>query len=309
MVVDRRFRFATSAFYAPSAKEYADQARKVEDLGYAALLLPDHFNDQFAPLPALVAAANATRTLRVGPFVCDNDFRHPAVLAKEAATVDLLTDGRLELGLGAGYFGPDYAQTGIPYDAAGVRVSRLIEAVAVIKGLFGPAPFTFEGEYYRVVDLNGFPKPLQQPYPPLLIAGGGPRMLTLAAREADIVGLIMRSRDGALDFEDGSVAVTAQRVDWIRRAAGTRFDDIELNILVLDMEITTDRQHGAEQVGRRWGITADQALDSVHFLVGTTDQIADQLQDWRNRLRISYIAVMPALMEQFAPVVGRLAGT
>ncbi|GAA1948468.1 TIGR03621 family F420-dependent LLM class oxidoreductase [Microbacterium deminutum] len=309
MTVDRRFRFATGAFYAPSAGEYAALARKIEDLGYAALLLPDHFNDQLTPFLALLAAANATKTLRVGSFVCDNDYRHPAVLAKEAATLDLLTDGRLELGLGAGYFGPDYAQTGIPYDAPGVRVSRLIEAVHVINGLFGPTPVTFAGEYYTIAELDGFPKPVQQPHPPILIAGGVQRILSLAAREADIVGLLMRSRDGALDFDDDSVAATAERVEWVRQAAGARFDDIELNILVLDVEVTAERQQGAEQIGRRWGISGDQVLDSVHFLVGTVDEIVDQLRGWREQLSISYIAVMPHRMDEFAPVVARLAGT
>jgi probable F420-dependent oxidoreductase len=308
MVVDRRFRFGTGGFYAPSAIEYAALARKVEDLGYATLLLPDHFNDQLAPFPALIAAANATRTLRVGSFVCDNDYRHPTVLAKEAATVDLLTDGRFELGMGAGYFGPDYAQTGIAFDPAGVRVSRLIEAVGVVKGLFGPGPFTFSGEHYSVTGLDGFPKPVQQPHPPILIAGGGQRMLSFAAREADIVGLIMKSRDGSLDTSDGSVAATAQRIEWIRRAAGERFARIELNVLVLDVVITDRRRHGAEQIGRKWGMSPDQVLDSVHFLVGTTDQLADQLQGWREELHISYIAVMPEYMDSFAPVVARLAG-
>jgi probable F420-dependent oxidoreductase len=308
MDVDRRFRFGTGGFHAPSAREYAALARKVEDLGYATLLMPDHFGEQLAPLPALVAAANATTTLRVGTFVCDNDFRHPTALAKEAATVDLLTDGRFEFGLGAGYFGPDYAQTGIAYDDARVRVSRLIEAVGVIKGLFGPEPVTFSGDYYHVDGLNGFPKPVQQPYPPILIAGGGPRMLSFAAREADIVGLMMKSRDGGLDFEDGSVAATAKRVEWIRHAAGARFDGIELNILILDVLITSQRKQGAEQIGKKWGISGDQVLESVHFVVGTIDQIADELQRWREQLSVSYIAVMPEFMDQFAPIVARLAG-
>jgi probable F420-dependent oxidoreductase len=308
MVAERRFRFGTGGFYAPSATEYAALARKVEDLGYATLLLPDHFNDQLAPFPALIAAANATRTLRVGSFVFDNDYRHPTVLAKEAATVDLLTDGRLELGIGAGYFGRDYAETGIAFDPAGVRVGRLIEAVAVIKGLFGPAPLTFGGEFYTVTELDGFPKPVQQPHPPILIAGGGQRMLSFAAREADIIGLIMKSRDGSLDLSDGSAAATTERVEWIRHAAGERFPEIELNVLVLDVAITDRREEGAEQIGRKWGISPDQVLDSVHFLVGTTDQIADQLEGWREELRISYVAVMPEFMDSFAPVVARLAG-
>ena len=308
MDIHRRFRFGTGGFHAPSAAKYAALARKIEDLGYATLLIPDHFGDQFAPFLALLAAANATQNLRVGSFVCDNDFRHPAVLAKEAATLDILTDGRLELGLGAGYFGPDYAQTGIPDDPPGVRVGRLIEATAVLKGLFGPEPVTFSGEHYELADLDGSPKPLQQPHPPILIAGGGERMLTFAAREADIVGLMMKSRNGALDFADGSVGATARRVEWVREAAGARFDAIEVNILVLDLLITARRRQGAEQIGRKWGISGDEVLDSVHFLVGTVDQIADQLESWREKMSISYVAVMPEFMEQFAPVVARLAG-
>jgi probable F420-dependent oxidoreductase len=308
MTSQRPFRFGTGIFRAPSATDYAALARKIQDLGYATLLIPDHMGEQFAPLIALMAAANATQTLRVGSYVCDNDFRHPALLAKEAATLDLLTGGRFEFGLGAGYLGPDYTQTGIPYDPPGVRVSRMIEAVRVIKGLFGPAPVTFSGTYYNVAQLDGFPKPIQQPHPPILIAGGGQRILSFAACEADIIGLLMKSNGPALDFADGSVATTAQRVEWVRQAAGARFATIELNTLVFDVLITDQRQQGAEQIGRKWGISGDQVLDSVHFLVGTVDQITEQLQLWREQLSISYIAVFPDCMEHFAPIVARLAG-
>jgi probable F420-dependent oxidoreductase len=309
MAPQRLFRFGTGAFHAPSAKEYAALARIIEELGYATLLIPDHVGEQLAPLIALMAAANATQTLRIGSYVCDNDFRHPAILAKEAATLDLLSDGRFEFGLGAGYFGADYTQTGIAHDPGGVRVSRLIEAVSIIKGFFGPAPVTSSGTYYRVAQLDGFPKPIQQPHPPILIAGGGRRILSFAAREADIIGLLMKSNGSALDFADGSVAATTQRVEWIRQAAGARFATIELNILVFDVLITDQRQQGAEHIGQKWGLSADQVLDSVHFLVGTVDQITEQLQLWREQLSISYIAVVPHCMQIFAPIVARLAGT
>jgi probable F420-dependent oxidoreductase len=308
MTKQRPFRFGTGAFHATSASEYAALARKIEALGYATLLIPDHFGEQFAPLIALMAAADATQTLRIGSFVCDNDFRHPVVLAKEAATLDLLSGGRLEFGIGAGYMGTDYTQSGIPYDAPGVRVSRLIEAVGIIKGLFGPAPVTSSGTYYTVTQLDGFPKPLQQPHPPILIAGGGQRILSFAAREADIIGLLMKSKGPTLDFADGSVAATAQRVEWIRQAAGTRFATLEFNTLVFEVLITDQRHQGAEQIGRKWGVPGAQVLDTVHFLVGTINQITEEIQMWREQLGISYIAVMPEYMDVFAPVVAHLAG-
>jgi probable F420-dependent oxidoreductase len=309
MTKRRAFRFGTGAFSAGSSTGYADLARKIESLGYATLLIPDHFDEVFSPFTALMAAADATHSLRVGIYVADNDFRHPAVLAKEAATLDVLSGGRFELGIGAGYKGADYEQTGIPFDAPGIRVSRLIESISIIKGLFGLEPVTFAGTYYTITQLNGYPKPIQDPHPPILVAGGGQRILSLAAREGDIIGLLMRSKGPSLDFTDGSVAMTAQRVEWVRQAAGDRFDALEFNTLVFDVVVTDHRHEAAEQIGKQWGVTGEQVLDTVHFLVGTIDQITEEVQMWRERLGISYITVMPDCMETFAPVVARLAGT
>jgi probable F420-dependent oxidoreductase len=253
MATRRRFRFGTGSYRARSRDDYLTLARKVEDLGYAILLTPDHFEDQLAPLAALMAAAEATRTLRIGSYVFANDFRHPAVLAKEAATLDVLSEGRFELGIGTGYLGPDYATTGIPLDPPGVRVSRLAEAVQIIKGLFADEPVTVTGTHYCVAGLDGYPKPHQRPHPPLLIAGGGKSLLSLAAREADIVGLLMGSRDGGLDFSSGSTAATAQRVEWVRQAAGDRFADLEFNTLVFGVVLTDHRQQAAEGAGSTAG--------------------------------------------------------
>src|SRR5207253_6767082 len=179
-------------------EHWVQQARRAEELGYSTFLLPDHYVNDLATTPALAIAAEATNTLRVGSFVFDNDFRHPAAVAKEAATLDLLSDGRFELGIGAGWHGPEYQQTGIPFEPPGVRVGRLEEAVTIIKALFGEEPVNFSGKHYTINGLVGLPKPVQRPHPPILIAGGGKRVLSLAAREADIVGLHIKT------YADGS---------------------------------------------------------------------------------------------------------
>jgi probable F420-dependent oxidoreductase len=184
MAEQRAFRFGVVAMQPRSRQEWAEHARKVEALGYATLLMADHFGDLLAPFPALVAAADVTTTLRLGTLVICNDFRHPAVLAQEAATLDLLSDGRVELGLGAGWLRAEYERTGILFEPGPVRVARLEESVRIVKGLLAGETVTFAGQHYTVTDLPGLPRPVQQPHPPLLVAGGGRRILTLAAREA-----------------------------------------------------------------------------------------------------------------------------
>src|SRR5918993_3064848 len=185
----RPFRFGIQLGSAPPGTDWASVAREAEDLGYSTLFMPDHFGDQLAPVPALATAAEATTTLRVGPLVLDNDYKHPVVTAKEMATLDVLSGGRLELGIGAGWMASDYEQSGITMDPAGERVERLEEAVAVLKGLFAPGAFSTDGKHSRIAALKGLPKPVQSPGPPLLIGGGGPRGLALARRGGDIVGI------------------------------------------------------------------------------------------------------------------------
>src|SRR5260370_27161029 len=185
----KRFRFGVQVSQVESAPQWRDKARKLEDLGFSTLFMPDHFGQELAPLPAIAMAAAHTTTLRVGSLVFDNDYKHPAILAKEAATIDLLCDGRLELGIGAGWMRTDYDQLGLPYDSPPVRVDRFEEALHVIKQGFTGEQFTYRGAHYRITDYASWPKPVQQPGPPLLIGGGRQRVLSIAAREADIVGI------------------------------------------------------------------------------------------------------------------------
>ena len=309
----RPFRFGLEVFGAPSREHWIAKARQAEALGYATLVIQDHLHSTLAPIAAIATAAEATSTLRVGSFVFGNDFRHPVMLAQEAATLDLLSGGRLELGLGTGYASGDYAGTGIPLDAPGVRISRLAEAVQVIKGLFADEPLTFSGAHYTVSGLAGLPKPVQRPHPPLLIGGGAHRILSLAAREADIVSVnIKTTAEGGFDFTSLTAEAAMKKVEWVRAAAGERLAAIELNILVPFVVVTDNRRRAAEQALRPFGVPAEtlsveQLLGSPSALIGTVDQIVDDLVARRERYGFSYIVVWEP-MEAFAPVVARLAG-
>jgi probable F420-dependent oxidoreductase len=310
--VSPRFRFGVQASGPTTAREWGELARRVEGLGYSTLTAADHLDDQFAPLPALVAAAAATTDLRLGTLVLANDYRHPVVAAKDAATADLLTDGRLELGLGAGWMTRDYESAGIPLDGASHRIARLAEAVTIVKGLFGDGPVHHEGEHYRIDGLEGWPKPAQHPHPPILIGGGGRRVLELAAREADIVGLNVNLRAGVIDERAGPDATeraTTAKVDLVREAAGDRFDDLELQVRVHVVVVTDDRQGMAELMAPALGITPGGALASPHALAGTVEQIADDIIERRERWGISYLGVSADALDALAPVVARLAGT
>src|ERR1700722_5937434 len=228
MTHPRKFRFAVQLSKGPDAtpRSWADQARKAEDLGYSTLLMPDHFGDQLAPVPALMAAADATSTLRIGALVFDNDYRHPVVLAKGAATLDLLSGGRLELGLGAGWMRSDYHESGIAYDAPGVRVDRFAEGVAVVTGLLeSDGPFSFSGPHYTVTEHTLLPRPVQRPRPPLILGGGGRRVLGIAGRWADIVSINAALRAGTAGPErapNASPEATRQKIAWVKDAAGER---------------------------------------------------------------------------------------
>jgi probable F420-dependent oxidoreductase len=309
MAKQRPFRFGTGAFHKiRSRAQFINLARKIEDMGYSIYLIPDHFSDELSPLTALMAVADVT-SLRIGSYVFDNDFRHPAVLAREAATLDLLSEGRFELGLGAGWLESDYTQTGIRFDPPGVRVSRLTETVQIIKGLFADERFSFMGKYYTITEMESWPKPAQRPHPPILIGASGRRMLSLAAREANIIGLLVPSYGSQLRLIEGSSAAVGQQIEWLREAAPERFDELEFNILILKLLITTNRKQGARQIAREMGMTTEQVLDNVHILVGTVEQIVEDLQMRREQLGISYITVNEEYMDVLAPVVAHLAGT
>jgi probable F420-dependent oxidoreductase len=300
------FRFGVSGGRATRAK-WLELARKTEDLGYSSLLLPDHFGRQLAPLHALLAAAMATQRLRVGTIVLDNDFRHPALLAKEAATLDLMTDGRFELGIGAGWMEADYRASGLPFDPPAVRVARLTEAVRIIKAFFtSEGPISFEGRFYRIDKLEPFP----QRRPPILIAGTRRRMLQLAAREADIVGL---EDHQFAERATGSPAIhtadSAEQVEIVREAAGARFGDLELTVFAARTEVTDERASAVARMAEQLQLSPSQIDTSTSFLLGSVDAIVDQLQERRERLGISYVMVWDRVMDAFAPVVARLSGT
>ncbi|MDZ7679595.1 MAG: TIGR03621 family F420-dependent LLM class oxidoreductase [Acidimicrobiales bacterium] len=306
------FRFGVQAGGPADARGWAELARKAEDLGVSTLTVADHLDDQLAPVAAIMAAATATTTLRVGALVFCNDYRHPVVLAKEAATIDVLSEGRLEMGLGAGWMTTDYEQSGIRLDPPGARIDRLEEAVAVVKGLFGDGQVTHTGSHYRIDGLEGTPKPIQRPHPPLLIGGGGRRVLSLAAREADIVGINVNLAGGTIDAGVGpnaTVDATDEKIGWIRDAAGNRFDDLELQVRVHVAAVTEDRHGLAAAMGPALGLSPDAALASPHALAGTEDEIVETLLERRERWGISYIGISAAELDDMAPVIARLTGT
>jgi probable F420-dependent oxidoreductase len=309
----RPFRFGIQLGGAPSGRAWREAAVQAEASGYDVLLMPDHFGDQLSPLPALAAAATATTTLRVGTFVAGNDFRHPLSLAKEAASLDVLSDGRFELGLGAGWAAADYTETGIPFDRGGVRVDRVEEAIQVIRRAWLGEPFSFSGSHYEIKGYAGLPLPVQKPHPPLMIASGAPRLLGVAGREADIVGLCPRPvSDGTgLLWTDVSGAALEEKVGWVREAAGDRFDALELNCNVFEVEITSDRPGTVERLAARYGCEAAQLRDSPHIWVGSVEEIAEDLRARRDRLGLSYYAILGdlELLHAGAPVVAALAGT
>jgi probable F420-dependent oxidoreductase len=309
----RPFRFGVNVRTAGSGAEWADKARRVEALGYDVLLVPDHLADHLAPVPALAAAAAATPRLRVGTAVLNNDFRHPVLVAREAATLDVLSGGRLELGMGAGHMRSEYEEAGLPFDPGPARVERLAEAVVIVKRLLEGETVTVAGRYYRVTGHAIHPRPAQRPRPPIFIGGNAPRLLAVAAREADVVGLtgIAFRRGGAApDVSDFRAAVVDERVRLVREAAGARFERIELNALVQRVIVTRDRRAAAgELAAGRWAaLTPDEILASPYALIGTVEQMTADLVARRERWGFSYVMTHEASMDALAPVVAGLAG-
>jgi probable F420-dependent oxidoreductase len=312
MAHDRKFRFGIMASRAHSAKEYREQAKQAEDVGFTSLFVPDHFIDHpFAPMPAMAMIAEATN-LRVGPLVLGNDYKHPVVLAREAATLDLLSEGRLELGIGAGWMTADYEKAGIPLDKPSVRIARLAESIAVLKGLWGDKPFTFHGDHYRITELDGMPKPVQQPIP-LIVGGGGKKVLSLAAHEADIIGINANLRRGEAENADAAKSATGDATDeklqWVRDAAGDRFDDIEIQQFVGFVHFTDDPMGFANAMAPAFGVEPEVALETPLVLVGSIESMIDDLLARRERWQMSYIVVNADFVEPLAPLVAKLAGT
>jgi probable F420-dependent oxidoreductase len=314
MTMPRRpFRFGVQVNGTGTIDEWTDMARRIESLGYSTMTMPDHFTGQLAPVPALQCAADATSTLRLGALVFDNDYKHPVVLAKELATMDVLSGGRIEIGLGAGWMLTDYEQSGIPYDPAGVRVSRMIEGLHVVTSALGPDRFSFSGEHYTITDYDGSPKPIQS-LPPVLIGGGGPRVLRFAAREADIVGINGTLTSGAVDsstFASMTAEAVDDKVDLVREAAtgAGRLDEIEMNIRAFLVNITDDVASAIETLTQFTGAPAEEIESSPFALVGPPERLIDLLRERRERWGFSYVIVGQNDIDGFAPVVAELAGT
>ena len=307
----RPFRFGLTLERTSNQNQIAEQARRAEDFGYSCMVMTDHLDARNGPLVTITVAALATSTLRVGTLVLCNDYRHPVVLAKELATLDRISDGRLEIGIGAGWMTTDYEQAGLPKDRPGVRIERLAEAVSVLEGCFGDGPFDFVGEHYTIKGLDAGPTPVQRPRPPLLMAGGGPRMLTLAAQRADIVAVNVNLRSGAMDESvaaNATAEATDDKVALVREVAGARFADIELSVGVFIATIVDDRHDFAAALAPAFGLTVEQALGSPHALFGTVDECIATLEERRERWGISYVTIPAEAAEDFAPVVEHLTG-
>ncbi len=312
MAHPRRFRFGLQLSTPLAGTSWVDSARAVESAGFSTLFMPDHFEDQLAPMPALMAAAAATSELNVGALVFDNDYRHPVVLAKEIATLDLLSEGRVEFGLGAGWMRSDYDSAGISYDPPKVRVERFFEAVEVMQALWGDGEVDVAGDHYTISGLNGLPKPHTPGGPPLLIGAGAPRMLRFAGRHADIVGVNPSIRSGVIDADaarDAGADRFQQKIDWVKEGAGDRFDDIEINALVFMADVTDDAPAMADGLAPMFGMDGPSLLDSPAVILGSVDEICDRLEERRERWGVSYYVFQGDAMAAMGPVVARLTGT
>jgi probable F420-dependent oxidoreductase len=305
------FRFGVQASKASSRHEWVEMAKKAEAHGYDVLTMPDHFDDQLAPVPALMTAADATTSLRIGALVWDNDYKHPLVLAKELATMDVLSDGRLEIGIGAGWMRSDYDTAGMQYDSPGVRIDRFIEGVDVIRGHMGADVFSYSGKHYTIANLNGLPKPVQQPCPPILVGGGGKRVLTYAAREVDIVGINGTLTAGVVGPE-AIASMTAEAVDEkvviVAEAGAHRLNDIEMNVRAFFVNVTDDRAQAVSGMASLIRVPEEMIENTPFALIGSPQSIIEDLLARRERWGFSYVIVGAQDIESFSPVVAALRG-
>jgi probable F420-dependent oxidoreductase len=311
MAHPRRLRFAAELHQPLPGTTWLDSARELEALGYSTVFVPDHFDEGPGPIAAMAAFAAVTSTINVGVLVFDCDFRHPATLSRELATIDQISEGRLEVGLGAGWKRVDYERSGIPMDRPGVRVSRLQEHAQVLRGLWGDGPFSFSGDHYRITDLDGTPPPFRPGGPPILVGGGAPRLLRWAGATADIVGVNASIHSGEIDTDAAHDALADridQKVAWVREGAGDRFDDLELNAWLAAAEITDDPSL-AEGIAALFGTDAASLRQSPLALVGSRGEIAEMLAERRERWGYSYHVIPGDKAREFAPVVADLSGT
>lgn len=321
----RPFRFAVQSFAPTSADQWRAQARRAEELGFSAFHLADHVIgpgpalaatnhpvQTVAAIPAMAVAAEATNTIRVGCRVLCVDYRNPVMLAKELATLDFFSGGRLEIGLGAGWLANEYEAIGVAFDAPGVRLKRLEETIDLLRACFGDGEVDQRGDHVHAVGFEGVPKPIQRPMPPLMIGGGAQRILGIAGREADIVSLNFNNSSGKIGPESvgsSTIELTEQKIGWIRAGAGDRFDDIELEIAAYFTVVTDDAEATTAKMASMFGLTPDEFAQHPHALIGSVDAICDTLVARREHLGISYVTFGAAAMESAAPIIARLAGT
>jgi probable F420-dependent oxidoreductase len=308
--MERKIRFSTQSGGQPTGEEWLARAKRIEAIGYDTLSMPDHMvGGAWSNMPALGAAAAVTTRLRLGNLVLDNDFRNPVVLAREFATLDVISNGRVEIGLGAGWFDRDYQGTGIPFDRGRVRVARLAEAVTLMKRVFTEDEVSFEGTYYRTTKSECRPKTVQQPRPPILIAAGGQQILELAGREAEIVAIIPPAA-GVLPPSPDDVTPTGVRkqIDVVRKGAGSRFGEIELSCFV-DVTLTNDRAKTIAELAEKGKVDPAVLGSSVYRGIGTLDEVREHIVRVRRETGITYFCLRGPHAEELAPVVKALSGT
>jgi probable F420-dependent oxidoreductase len=312
----RPFRFLADVSDATTGRDLADRARRAEQLGYHGVVVPDHLVGQLSPVVAMATVAAVTDYLHVSAFVLNNDLRHPAVLAQDLASIDVLSGGRLDVAIGAGWNKPEYDAIGLPFDRTPVRQARLAESVTVLKGLFSGEPFSFAGEHYTITDYQAGPVPAQRPHPPFFIGGGGRRTLTLAGREADVVGLAPRIlAGGAVDAASLTLAAAREKVEWVRAAAGERFAALELNVYPSTWPVVvTDDLHGearrvVDHLRARTGVelTEEEVIDSPHLFLGSIDRLVEKFLQLREELGVT--SVLLGGVDELVPVLERLSGS
>jgi probable F420-dependent oxidoreductase len=304
------FRFLANASEVVSGDELAERARRAEDMGYDALVVPDHLIEQLSPIVAMATIVAATSSLRVSAFVMNNDLRHPAVVAQDLASIDVLSGGRLDIAIGAGWNKAEYDAIGLSFDPAPARQARLAESITVLKGLFSGSPFSFSGDYYTITGHVGQPASVQQPHPPFFIGGGGRRTLTLAAREAATVGLAPRvGADGKLDTRSMTLDATREKIDWVREAAPERFPSLAFNVYPSSWPVTvTDnlRAEARRVIDHFAGLTGvelteDEVIDSPHLFIGSVDRLVEKFLQLREELGIT--SILLGEVGELAPVL------
>ena len=306
------FRFGVQFSTSASGDVYRETVRKIEDLGYSTVFCPDHFDDQWAPTVALTVAAEATTNLRVAALVYDVDYRHPVTLAKEIATLDVVSGGRVEFGIGAGWMTHDYEAAGIQFDRPGVRIDRMLEAIEVMRGLWSGEPFDFRGSHYEISGLTGTPSPHQSGGPPIIVGGGGKRVLTEAALRADIVGLNASLHAGSVGPETALSALGEkflERRNWVEEAAGDRFPEIELQMNTFMTAVTNTTSEANEMfegMAPMFGLSPEQARTIPMVLAGTINDVCDQLHRYRELYGTSYWVIHEGEVDAMAPVVAKM---